>query len=131
MASISLFLFSLSILVFQSSCSKTQGQPQYRPQSTPIGKIIYATFGGQVFISNYDGSNANQVNFALPPNVNLDMSEPRFSIKLSPDGQKIFFSGDNTATGDTGIYSCDSTGNNVTVVNVSTGSTQPILCGVY
>jgi hypothetical protein len=133
MGTIILFLFSISIVIVQTSCSKSEAQTGQPNQNSlnQLNKILYVNFNGEVWTSNYDGTNATQVIIALPINVNLELSTPRFSVKLSPDGQKIFFSGSNSATNESGIYSCDISGNNVIPIHVSTGGTQPILTGVY
>ena len=130
MSAVILFLFSISVLIVQTSCSKSEAQ-QTPDSATQIGKLIYVNFNGEMWTSNYDGTNAVQIILALPPNVNLDLTTPRMSVKMSPDGQKIFFSGQNSVTSETGFYSCDINGTNVVPVNVSTGGNQPILCGVY
>jgi len=128
MSAVILFIFALSVLIIQTSCSKSAATPT---TVTQVGKLIYVNFNGEMWTSNYDGSNAVQVNLVLPPNVNLDLTMPRMSVKMSPDGQKIFFSGQNSVTSETGFYSCDINGTNVVPVNVNTGGNQPILCGVY
>ena len=90
--SVILLLFSLSILVIQSSCSKTDAQ---NSTSTVLNKLLFVTGNGGVTMklwsSNYDGGNVTQVNLALPVGVRVDYNYPGFSIRLSPDGQKLFF----------------------------------------
>ena len=120
MASAILFLFSMSILVIQTSCSKISAQTSTN-SVTQINKIIYLKgFGasGEVWTANYDGSNATQVPITLPANVIFDNNVGTFSLSISPDGQKIFFTALNT-TGSTyvqEIYSCDITGTNLTQI---------------
>ena len=129
MSAIVLFLFSASILLFQISCSKIEAQTNNN--IVQLNKILYTDFDGKIWLANYDGTGASQVNIAFPANVLFDASSPRLSLKISPDGTKLFFSGRNTSTNETGIYSCDLTGNNVQTVFVTSGNSQPILCGVY
>ena len=122
-----ILLFAISVLLVQTSCSKTEAEPL---TATQIDKLLYIDFDSNVWMSNYDGTNRTQINFALPPNIILLFSIPRSAMKLSPDGTRLFFSVMNTVTNETGIYSSDINGNNVTPV-MSLGGTQPILCGVY
>lgn len=129
MGSVILCLFSLSIVLVQTSCSKSEAQNS--TLDGQLNKIIYSNFDNEIWISNYDGSNAVKVNLALPANVVFESSLPRMSVKMSPDGKKIFFSGLNTATNESGIYSSDVTGNNVAIVKIGIGGAQPILGGVY
>ena len=129
MGSVILCLFSLSIVLNQTSCSKSEAQNS--TLDGQLNKIIYTNFDNEIWISDYDGSNAVKVNLALPANVIFESSLPRMSVKMSPDGKKIFFSGTNTATTESGIYSSDISGNNVAIVKIGTGGAQPILGGVY
>lgn len=129
MSAVVLFLFSLSILLFQISCSKIEAQTNNN--IVQLNKILYTDFDEKIWLANYDGTGASQVNIAFPPNVVFEVSTPRLALKISPDGTKLFFSGRNTLTTETGIYSCDLTGNNVQTVFVTSGNSQPILQGVY
>lgn len=129
MSAVVLFLFSASIVLFQISCSKIEAQTNNN--IVQLNKILYTDFDGKIWLANYDGTGASQVNIAFPPNVAFEASIPRLALHISPDGTKLFFSGKNTLTTETGIYSCDLTGNNVQSVFVSTGNSQPILRGVY
>src|SRR5687767_5654513 len=96
MGSIILCFFSLSIVLIQTSCSKSEAQNSTLDDQ--LNKIIYTNFDSEIWISDYDGGNATKVNLALPANVRFELSFPRMSLKMSPDGQKIFFAGVNTAT---------------------------------
>lgn len=122
-----LCLFATSIVLVQTSCSKVIADPL----GNAISKLLYIDFNNDVWMCNYDGSNTTQIHFSLPPNIVLEFSLPRMAMKLSPDGTKLFFSVRNTVTNETGIYSSDISGNNVASVKMSTGGTQPILCGAY
>ena len=123
--------FAASIVIIQASCSKAEA----RPTSEQINKLLYVTYNGQIWTADFDGSNKTQVNLALPSDLRVDVSYPKLSIKMSPDGQKIFFSGINTTTNDVGIYSCDISGSNIVLVLSGSPGTnqpdQPILCGAY
>ena len=122
-----LTLFAFSIVLVQTSCSKAHAETVY-PQ---LNKILYIDFNNNVWMCDFDGAHTVQIHFALPPNVSLNFTTPRMAMKLSPDGHKLFFSAANSVTNETGFYSSDISGNNVKAVKVSTGLTQPILCGVY
>ena len=134
-----LAVFAIAGILFQISCSADSTSTT----STPVGKIIYTKkFGTQVEIwtCDYDGTNQVQVPIALPPNVSLNFffsAESSFNrdeshVKLSPDGQTIFFETvyDPWGAGRSfSIYSCDISGSNVTEV-VSGGSNDaPINLG--
>ncbi len=127
MGAIVLFLFAASVVLVQTSCSKVKATPL----DNPISKLLYIDFNNDVWMCDYDGSNTTQIHFSLPSNIVLHFSAPRTAMKLSPDGTKLFFSVLNTVTNETGIYSSDISGNNAVPVKMSTGGTQPILCGVY
>jgi hypothetical protein len=127
MGAIILCLFAASIVLVQTSCSKAEATPL----NNPLNKLLYIDFNNDVWICDYDGTNTTQIHFLLPANISLHFSAPRMAMKLSPDGTKLFFSVINTVTNETGIYSSDISGNNVAPVKMSTGGTQPILCGVY
>lgn len=141
LGAIILFLFSAAIVLVQTSCSKTTAQtPTSQDQ---LNKIVYVTRDARIWTANYDGTNATEIMIALPANIKVDMSLPNMSIKLSPDGQKLFFnaidtaSRNNSTTGifDKSIYSCDISGGNVApVILQSSGQNmleEPILCGAH
>jgi len=133
MSAIILFLFSLSILIVQTSCSKSEASPT---GVTQINKIVYTLHYGtpniQIWTANYDGSNPTQVPVVLPANIKIDTNANYYSIKISPDGQTIFFSTYDTSapTYSPAIYSCSITGTNLTeVIPASAGG--PILGGTF
>jgi hypothetical protein len=70
----------------------------------------------QIWSANYDGSNQQQINVALPSGYVIVLDQ---SVKLSPDGKTIFFTafspGNNYPTTSTpwSIYSCNIDGSNV------------------
>lgn len=134
-----LLIFATSIAIIQASCSKAEA----RPTSEQINKILYITRDGKIWTANYDGTSASVVNIALPPNILVDMQIPNMSIKMSPDGQKIFFNAIDTSSRNPStsgvfaryIYSCDISGNNaIPVITQPAGQNmpdEPILCGAY
>lgn len=121
MASLVLLIFSISLLIVQSSCSKS-GAQNTPTNITQLGKIVYAknylTPNVEIWTANYDGSNATQVPLTLPSNIKIDVNASYFSLKISPDGQTIFFSAyDETLTNySPTIYSCSISGTNLTEV---------------
>ena len=129
-----LLLFALSILILQISCSKSEAGPT---SVTQLNKIVYTVNWGtpniQIWTANYDGSSPTQVPIVLPPNIKIDGNANYYSIKISPDGQTIFFSTYDASvspTYSTAIYSCSITGANVTEV-IPTSAGNPILNGSY
>ena len=128
-----LSLFAIALTIIQMSCSKTTAQSS--PTSpTQVSKILYTSQAGgnyKLWTANYDGTNATQINIALPAGVTLDFGSSDFSIYLSPDGQKIFFFGGNPVSpGANSLYSCNIDGSNV--LAVKTSSTELLhLYGAY
>lgn len=118
MGSIALFLFSASIMMFQMSCKK-DAIAQTANTASQIGKIIYGKAvaspaqGFQVWIANYDGSDAHQIAIAVPANSYIS-SAP----KVSPDGKTLFFNTeyitkDTPGSPNYAIYSCNIDGSGV------------------
>ena len=92
--SLALLLFSVSILIFQLSCSKNATADPMGTGNGQVNKIIYykalpAVSGyGEMWIAGYDGSNASKINISLPAGFTLVTDG---GPKLSPDGQTLFF----------------------------------------
>jgi len=62
----------------------------------------------------------------------VDWNYPRFSVKLSPDGQRIFFSGYNTVTNAALLCSTDISGNGYIQIAAETDNLKwAMLCGAY
>ena len=130
--SVILLLFSLSILIIQSSCSKTEAQ---NSNITQLNKILIVSGNAGVtqklWSANYDGSNLNEIVFAMPAGVRAGYNAE--FIKLSPDGQKIFFQGYEIVSGRSGIYSANLNGSGV--VEVIAGDNLPMqypkIAGAY
>ena len=129
MGSAVLTAFSLSIIAFQMSCSKTaNAQTGGTTGVTQLNKIIYTVipvqnqFLEQIWIANYDGTNPKQVPITLPTNVWVDYDGAR----LSPDGKTVFFSTTYAVqSGNSysyGIYSCGVDGSNLTKIVNGTSS---------
>ena len=132
LGAIALLIFSLSLLVIQSSCSKSDAQSTSGSGLTQLNKLIYKTDDRKLWICNYDGSNATPINLTLPSGVVVDWNYPRFSVKLSPDGKKIFFSGYNTVTNAALLCSTDISGNGYIQIAAETDNLKwAMLCGAY
>ena len=136
-----LSIFVLAGILFQISCSNSDNQT-LSTSSTPIGKLIYlkqsitdtgsgTTINNKLYTCNYDGTNETEILITLPSNVMLETSTGHTNIKLSPDGQKIFFVTVNTSSEFKSIYSCDITGNNVAEVTPLNGTGNIELGGAY
>jgi Tol biopolymer transport system component len=122
-----IFVFAVSGVLFQISCSNSNVQTN----STSLqDKIIFSkstSSGFSIWICNYDGSGLNQIPIVLPPNYEFSIGSELADVKLSPNGQKIFFKAHNSNT--TGIYlhelfSCNNDGSNVQLVTPSSSAEQ-------
>jgi Tol biopolymer transport system component len=115
-----LTVFALAGILFQISCSNSESANSNTNQT---GKLVYMkqANGGflELWICNNDGTGQTQIPVAFPANVDFSgINSNRSSVKISPDGQKIFFVALNSSTNLCSIYSCDLTGNNlVEIVN--------------
>ncbi len=132
MGSIILFLFSLSILIFQVSCSKTTAQQNQPNAVTQLNKIVFNQQGGTgsgFYIMNYDGTSRTAINITLP--VGYTRTLPNAPV-MSPDGTKLFIVATYTG-GDysRSIFSCDINGSNVVQIANCVGSAEVELGGAY
>ena len=131
LATACLSLFAIVLTIVQTSCSKTSAQTL---APTQVSKILYtsqASGNYKLWMANYDGTNATQINIGLPAGVTMQYGSSSFSMYLSPDGQKIFFFANNTVSpGANSLYSCNINGTNVQAV--VTSSTELLhLYGAY
>ena len=118
MSTVVLIAFSLSIIVFQISCTK-EGKAETAPTSEglkQLGKMIYFKgVNSDLWIANYDGTAKQKINISLPAGLEIDNE----SVHLSPDGKKILMSLiKETNTGGVWItsryiYTCDVNGSNL------------------
>jgi hypothetical protein len=115
LSSIALFVFSISIVIFQMSCRKSAVAQSVTNSVSPISIILIerqdssGTGGRQAYYTmNYDGSNLKQINVSNFPLT--DQMIPGTG-KLSPDGKILFFMG-NTASG-TFVYSINTNSTNI------------------
>lgn len=110
LSTVALLLFSASVLLFQLSCKKDATAQSNSKQQ--IGKILYLEEldGGRradIWIANYDGSNATKVNYLIPQ----ELSEARgLSARLSPDGKTVFI---QFTDNQNSIYSCNVDGSDM------------------
>ena len=116
LGSISLFLFSLSVILIQISCSKTVAQQNNN--SNQVGKIVFGKYipgGYEIWIANYDGTNAAPIPITLPPGVQFNLDVDSKGVKVSPDGQKLFFIAGQIINNyyQYSVYSCNIDGSNV------------------
>ena len=110
-----LTLFSFSVLLFNLSCEKdVTAQTPTTTVTSPLGLILFSKYGdksNEVWFCKYDGSNATKVTIAsFPAGGDIDKS----TMKISPDGKKIFFCLYITSTNIQSIYSCNSDGTGLT-----------------
>jgi hypothetical protein len=125
-------MFATSVLIVQISCSKTDAQ--MRPADNPtVGKIVFGrNVAGQyeIWSANYDGSNAAHIPISLPQDVYLVSNVDSKGVKVSPDGQKLFFIAATTINNyqQASVYSCNLDGTNAQlIVQGNGGSTADIL----
>ena len=127
-----LSVFALAGILFQISCSNSDRQ-NFSTNSTPLGKLVFAKRAPsdwQIWTCNYDGTNLNQVPITLPANVVFNFSNLQTNVKLSPDGQKVFFVCLYNSTGYV-IYSCDVNGSNLQPVTTVNNASNIELGGAY
>ena len=127
--SLYLFVFAIAGIMFQVACSNSDSVNSI--QNT--GKLVYLkqTSGTpiELWSTNYDGSSQTQIPIVLPANVEFSsINSNRSSVKISPDGQKIFFIAFNNSTNISSIYTCDFSGNNLQEI-VSSGSSTVLELG--
>jgi len=114
-------VFALAGILFQISCSNSDSATA-SPSSAPIGKLLYFKGlnnapGYSIYTSNYDGTNETLVNVVLPSNHYISFDALDLTqLRMSPDGQKIFFVAVDATTQFKTLYSCDSNGANLTEV---------------
>ncbi len=118
--------FGISLVIIQMSCSKSDAQTQTQ-NLTQLNKVIYLKYlpgggAGQIWTANYDGTGATQIPVALSATMQITYDQNSFCLRLSPDGQKVFFSGTDSAipTLQPSVYSCNIDGSNVHLVASST-----------
>jgi hypothetical protein len=128
MGSVVLFLFSASIMMFEISCKKDAlaDAPAVVVTATPTtvfqeGKVLSFAYNNSIgfVISNYDGSNSQNISIKLPSGLFLGYH----FLTISPDHKTIFFDVVNSqqvlTVTSTYTYSCSIDGSNVKQVDQS------------
>lgn len=135
-----LFVFAIAGILFQISCSSDSISPT--TNATPVGKLVYykksatALPGGgtgyisQIFTCNYDGSNETPISITLPAGQSIKFSTGQANIRVSPDGQKVFFITEDASYADF-ICSCDINGGTATQVIATNPDSNIELGGAY
>jgi hypothetical protein len=88
LGSLSLCLFSLSVMIFQMSCKKDAVAQASTAVVTQDGKLIVFTPDHNIGVENYDGSGLIKLNITIPAGY-IFSSLP--DIHISPDHKNIFF----------------------------------------
>jgi hypothetical protein len=113
-SSLVLLLFSVSLVLFNLSCSKESVAQPTTPQN--VGLIVFVKVGdnsNNFWTAKYDGTGATKVTIAsFPAQAETDEA----SFQLSPDGKKVFFLLYIPSTQIQSIYSCNVDGTGLTQV---------------
>jgi hypothetical protein len=127
-----LVFISTSLFLIPSSCTKSQAQTETNT-AQQLNKFVWIRLASsgvpQIWISDYSGNNATQVPISMPPGAALSTDFGTMDVKLSPDGQTVFFMGVLPATDTRQIYACNIDGSNVRVVVPNAGNTGYIKIG--
>ena len=126
--------FAIALCLFQISCSKeidAQPSPSNGSQVNKIlvSEIIPGTSFPKYTIMNYDGSGIQPLNIPFPAGfITYSVHQP----VLSPDATKVFFEGRDAANSSYGIYSCDTSGANLTrIYNCDPTALDAQISGAY
>ena len=131
LGSFCLLLFTSSILLFQASCSKSNAQ--MTNTNSQAGKIVFGrNVSGhyQIWIANYDGSNAVAIPIVLPQDISLIQNVDSKGVKVSPDGKTLFFLAGKIVNNyqEVSVYCCNIDGSNAhLIIQGNDGSTADIL----
>jgi hypothetical protein len=108
LTSLTLFLFSASILMFQMSCSKDANAGNSGGSGTlGQGKILILKTNAQFAIIDMNGAES-LVNITLPSQYTSIQNE-----SYATDGNLIYFVAYAPSSSSEGIFTCDMNGNNV------------------
>ena len=135
LSSVCLLMFATSVLIVQISCSKINAQ--MRPADNPtIGKIVFGrnvSGNYEIWSANYDGSNASPIPIDLPQGVYLVSNVDSRGVKVSPDGQKLFFIAATLINNyqQSSVYSCNLDGTNVKLIVQGNGGVTADILEVY
>jgi len=111
LSSAALTVFAISILLFQFSCRE-----DVIAQTPSVSNIIIYSKANslgedEIWKANIDGTNQQRVNIALPSGYSLNVNNDGGQIRITSDGQKIIFKGENSST--VSLFSCALDGSNV------------------
>ena len=140
MGAIVLSTFALSICLVQISCSKSNAQ-QNRPTDNPqLNKLVFIklpnpnTGQTEIWTANFDGTNAMQIPVVLPSGMGICSTQGIAQVRLSPDGQTVFFTASSNVPNPpvwSAIYSCNIDGGNVREIVAGTNTAHVLLGGSY
>jgi hypothetical protein len=100
---------------------------------TQLNKIIYTKLNTsiaqrfEIWTSNYDGTNQTKLNVIMPTGF---QGPGDGEVKLSPNGQKIFFTSLQTSNSTTHIFACNIDGTSLTrIIDGSSAGTEGLFLG--
>jgi hypothetical protein len=117
-SSIVLMVFSLSIILFNISCEKkAEAQPNTTITTVQnVGLVFFRKDGdkdNEFWKANYDGTNQVKITVAsIPAGMEFDT----VSIRVSPDGKKVFFNLYSASLNQQNMYSCNIDGTGITKI---------------
>lgn len=124
-SAIILTLFAISLTLVQISCSKSGAEPGKNNAITAnqLNKVVFskdlASGGCELWTVNYDGSNLSRIPVKMPADFYIENNNNANAVRLSPDGQTVFFVGNftNITPGTrSSIYACNIDGSNFRLV---------------
>ena len=118
-SSLVLLFFSASIVLFNISCEKEAEAQTQTTTTTPqnLGLILFAKDGdkyNEIWVAKYDGTAQAKITIAsVPTDADIDRS----TMKISPDGKKLFFNMYSASSGSVqNLYSCNVDGTGLTKI---------------
>jgi hypothetical protein len=109
--------------------SVTSGSGTGSGSLNQLNKIIF-TKKREIWSANYDGTNQSKINILMPSGYTIVGDG---SVKLSPDGKKLFFSASKSIDLTWHIFSCNIDGSDVKLIidGTSSGPEGLFLGGAY
>jgi hypothetical protein len=129
LSSLTLLIFCSSILIFQASCKKEAAAQNTETGLTQLKKVLWTRLvatGVEIWMANYDGTNANQVNVIMPTGFTI-----RHGARLSPDGQKLFFVAQDITGTEFYIFSSNVNGSNAVQIANTGNYPDTFIEGAY
>jgi len=108
--------------------------------SGQLNKIIFtklvdkglSTERNEIWIANYDGTNQQKVNYTIPSGMSSIVGDYDQRVRISPNGQRVFFDLEEIANQKRHIYSCNLDGSNLTkIIDGSTINGWVTMQGAY